>query len=777
MKAFLSKINNIGGYKISFIVLLFFIIFSPPVIPVVNTTLVTAAVLGILIFVKYKGQISDALKSSKIMLFCLVFSLFLLYLALTTVVNFCLGNTVQLMHYVKLWYRFFLIVPMSAVICLYIVLRTKELSYSPEKLCMCIIIATMLQFVLAFSALLFPSVKSFFIDIIYKNTGDGYLDIPWVMARRGFGFSNSFLDSFGFGMGIVAALPLFILKPENKKILLLIPFLLLISILNVRTGLIIAFLGVLTALPHFFIVFKKSNKPILILTVITAFALLICLLIIVYLCNPVTLGWIIEDVSSIAGTVIPEASNQILPDAIASNSDTTTAQVLFSSRFWNIPLGLTLIFGSGHTIFGAVGFPNSDVGYINDLWMGGIVGTAILYSAFILIILQALKGSKKLSRKSLVVFLSLSFFVFQIKANAIAFNAGLIVFLMLLFSLISDKQTDPKASESYYKNYIYDGERVSVIVPVYGVEKELVRCIESILSQSYKNTEIILVDDGSPDNCGKICDGYAEKHTNIKVIHQNNKGLSGARNTALSKASGEYVVFVDGDDFLHPDYITALYSCAKEYDCDISVCGYTEYYNENKQIPKCVKEIRLFNGAEAVKDILTFANRIDVMAWNKLYKRELFLKNNIKYPENTINEDVATTYRLCERAEKTVCIPNPLYYYRKRNGSIMGQSFSKKRLELLEVVGNMEPTIKESPQYSREYEIFVFLQRLTLLNAMADSFYKDKELFKELLALIKSDYASLKGNPYFSIKNRLTVCLLKTGMYPFYILRKIYTLI
>ena len=90
MKAFLSKINNIGGYKISFIVLLFFIIFSPPVIPVVNTTLVTAAVLGILIFVKYKGQISDALKSSKIMLFCLVFSLFLLYLALTTVVNFCL---------------------------------------------------------------------------------------------------------------------------------------------------------------------------------------------------------------------------------------------------------------------------------------------------------------------------------------------------------------------------------------------------------------------------------------------------------------------------------------------------------------------------------------------------------------------------------------------------------------------------------------------------------------------------------------------------------------
>ena len=89
----------------------------------------------------------------------------------------------------------------------------------------------------------------------------------------------------------------------------------------------------------------------------------------------------------------------------------------------------------------------------------------------------------------------------------------------------------------------------------------------------------------------------------------------------------------------------------------------------------------------------------------------------------------------------------------------------------------MEPKIKESPQYSREYEIFVFLQRLTLLNAMADSFYKDKELFKELLALIKSDYSSLKGNPYFSIKNRLTVCLLKTGMYPFYILRKIYTLI
>ena len=223
---------------------------------------------------------------------------------------------------------------------------------------------------------------------------------------------------------------------------------------------------------------------------------------------------------------------------------------------------------------------------------------------------------------------------------------------------------------------------ISVIVPVYKVEKYLGRCVESLLSQTYENTEIILVDDGSPDNCPALCDAYADKYEKIRVIHQENKGLSGARNTGIDHAKGEYLAFVDSDDKWSPYFLESLYKALKEHDADISQCRW-EYMHgdEIKEAYNPDAKCECFTGREMLSNLYIQTGAYYVVAWNKLYKKELF--EEIRYPEGRIHEDEATTYKLFDKAEKCVFVDNALYGYFVGSGgtSITRNGFNLKKLD------------------------------------------------------------------------------------------------
>lgn len=223
---------------------------------------------------------------------------------------------------------------------------------------------------------------------------------------------------------------------------------------------------------------------------------------------------------------------------------------------------------------------------------------------------------------------------------------------------------------------------ISVIVPVYKVEQYLDRCVQSLLSQTYENVEILLIDDGSPDQCPKMCDQYAAAYEKIQVIHQENKGLSGARNTGIDHAKGEYLAFVDSDDKWSPYFLESLYRALKTYDADISQCRW-EYMHgdELKEAYDPEASCECFTGREMLSNLFIQTGAYYVVAWNKLYKKELFA--NIRYPEGRIHEDEATTYKLFDQAETCVFVDNALYGYYVGTGgtSITRNGFQLKKLD------------------------------------------------------------------------------------------------
>lgn len=209
---------------------------------------------------------------------------------------------------------------------------------------------------------------------------------------------------------------------------------------------------------------------------------------------------------------------------------------------------------------------------------------------------------------------------------------------------------------------------ISVIVPIYNVEIYLHKCLESILSQTFSNLEIILVDDGSPDNCGIICDEYAKKDARIIVIHKKNGGLSSARNKGLDIASGDYVMFVDGDDFVEQNFCEKAISLVNKYHVDICSFGYNEVFENRKEERKTIKP-RVINTEEAIFHIIAKDEVIYNFAWNKIYSKQLF--DGVRYPIGRLFEDSAVTYLLFHKAQEIYVANDVLYNYVQRQGSIM----------------------------------------------------------------------------------------------------------
>ncbi|NCB92491.1 MAG: glycosyltransferase family 2 protein [Clostridia bacterium] len=245
---------------------------------------------------------------------------------------------------------------------------------------------------------------------------------------------------------------------------------------------------------------------------------------------------------------------------------------------------------------------------------------------------------------------------------------------------------------------------VSVIVPVYNVEKYLVQCIESIRNQVYSSLEIMLVDDGSPDNCGVICDEYAQKDSRIRVIHKKNGGLSDARNAGIDACTGAYITCVDSDDLINPKYISRMMELMT-VDVDMVVCT-PLLFSDNRELAHAdavtVKLPDTFCKGEALRELLRQDGyNFEPSAWGKLYRRKLF-GDDLRFPVGKFYEDLALTYRLVDRARKIVRIKEPLYYYRQRPTSQLNQQFDERMLSILEIADEMQEYLaREHPELKK----------------------------------------------------------------------------
>lgn len=209
--------------------------------------------------------------------------------------------------------------------------------------------------------------------------------------------------------------------------------------------------------------------------------------------------------------------------------------------------------------------------------------------------------------------------------------------------------------------------KISIIVPVYKVEKYLDRCIESIVNQTYKSLEIILVDDGSPDNCPKMCDEWAKKDGRIKVIHKENGGVANARNYALKRATGDYIGFVDGDDYIEFDLFETLINNALENECDISICGY-QINNEGNPS----SNVRKTTKTDALRQIAAGDYKYGVL-WNKLYKKSVI--ENLEMPNFVCCEDLVFNYYAFKNSSSVVECDDKLYHYMQNEDSITKDVF------------------------------------------------------------------------------------------------------
>lgn len=218
-------------------------------------------------------------------------------------------------------------------------------------------------------------------------------------------------------------------------------------------------------------------------------------------------------------------------------------------------------------------------------------------------------------------------------------------------------------------------DKISIIVPVYNVKNYLEKCVNSIIKQTYSNLEIFLIDDGSTDGSGTLCNQFSQIDSRIKIIHKNNGGLSSARNVAIDKITGRYVTFVDSDDYVDEEYIEKLYKLIQKYNAQIAVCGEKRFTLKKNGIVQFqdspyakLENDKLMSAEEGIE---TFLNQYyyDASAWGKLYLSSLF--SNVRYPEGKNYEDIGTTYKLFIKSSNIAFSSKPLYFYMQRPKSIL----------------------------------------------------------------------------------------------------------
>ena len=286
------------------------------------------------------------------------------------------------------------------------------------------------------------------------------------------------------------------------------------------------------------------------------------------------------------------------------------------------------------------------------------------------------------------------------------------------------------------------GEKISVIVPVYNVEQYLERCVESIINQTYKNLEIILINDGSTDNSGKLCDELAKKDDRIKVIHKKNGGLSDARNRGIEEATAKVIGFIDSDDYIDKDMYEILFENLNKTGADLSMCGHYDVFNG--VIPNQVEniEVKLLSPSQAINMVME-AKVMSVTAVNKLYKKDL--------------EDAFIMIKLLDKCQTIVATNEKKYYYIHRENSITTQKFSLKFLNVIEayeqnykLIEQKYPELLSVAQMRMNWAYFYVLDKLLL-----DDNYKDIDLENNLINYLKKNKKNILSNTLFTVGRKL----------------------
>ncbi|AXI10771.1 capsular biosynthesis protein CpsJ [Oceanobacillus zhaokaii] len=299
---------------------------------------------------------------------------------------------------------------------------------------------------------------------------------------------------------------------------------------------------------------------------------------------------------------------------------------------------------------------------------------------------------------------------------------------------------------------------ISIIVPVYNVEQYIHKCIDSILAQSFKDFELIIVNDGSTDNGGRICDEYATLDNRITVFHKENGGLSSARNKGISLAKGNYIAFVDSDDFVHPKMYEILFNYVVSSSADIAICDYQEVNEDEKnEIEKLEFDSRVekYNNVEALYQLYTTKGLQFVIACNKLFKSSLF--NKIKFEEGMIHEDEFMAHRILYESEIIIYLPVKLYFYLQRKGSIINSKFNINRLDAVYAYKKRVDFFREINQYELQK-----MAEYNYVHLFFTFFFKVKDKVpnsKGKLKQVKSDFTKiliqLLKNPLFSKKEKI----------------------
>lgn len=307
---------------------------------------------------------------------------------------------------------------------------------------------------------------------------------------------------------------------------------------------------------------------------------------------------------------------------------------------------------------------------------------------------------------------------------------------------------------------------ISIILPVYKVEKYILRCLESIQNQSFTNFEAILVDDGSPDNCGKICEDFAARDKRFKVIHQSNGGLSNARNNGMAIATGEYFGFVDTDDYIADDMYEKLYQEADKTKADIVICDHYRLEKEG-MIPRHSFERDLVLDKDEAMQLLA-SDKITSYVWCKLYKRELF--DNVRFLEGHDFEDLAILHELIHASGKIAYIHDCLYYYFiNPNGIIATLTVQKEYDHFLAWQRRRAFLKKLYPELADyTYELFTYCGTRSY---WLSRYCNDKKRAREVRNILKSEAKAILKSPLVRMKNkiRLIEVLLKINIYRFYI--------
>lgn len=310
---------------------------------------------------------------------------------------------------------------------------------------------------------------------------------------------------------------------------------------------------------------------------------------------------------------------------------------------------------------------------------------------------------------------------------------------------------------------------VSVIVPVYNVEDYLGRCVESILAQTYQNLEIILVDDGAKDSSGSICDAYAAKDHRIRVIHKENGGLSSARNAGIDIARGEYLKFVDSDDWIEPDAVENLLSMALEHQVELVVGGRWDVKAATGEKRKglCPQNREVIPGAELVRRIFRWAG-CDSSACDKLFHRRLF--RGIRFPLGMVCEDVPVMYKIVLDAGRAALLDKPVYNYFHRSGSITYTSvsdknfhFSRHTAEILPYIQENHPELEQEARYLRVRSLVFSVQSVDLASDEDRKKYQD--ICKAERKALRTYTGFLLTSPLFGRKERITDLLLAFHLY------------